>query len=273
MKKILTVLFTIIMCLSLCACSKKEEENANVPNPIVECTSLEEINEKVGVNLIKPPTMGVENERFSIINETIAQYDYELNGKNWTIRGANIYDEDISGIYSIDNEFVEGQGATLYTNTYYLERFFDGETQYTILLSNPEDVLQETFVDCCNELERIMKYHLNDPLVGDYTDSVSQRATASVERKGDEYIVLVNWSNSVNETTSWLMYATLQDNKLSYAGENISAYVYDTEGNEISATPTASNNIGYFEIKDGKLYWSGAAQEICRTCIFEKIVY
>ena len=49
--------------------------------------------------------------------------------------------------------------------------------------------------------------------------------------------------------------------------------IYDAEGNETSADVTASNNLGWFEIRDGLLYWTGAAQEECRSCVFEKLVY
>lgn len=271
MKRLLIVLFILLMCLSLGACSKKEEP-ADIPNPMVEYESLKEINEKIGVNLIRPGVMGIDNEKFYIINGEIAQYDFELNGKKWTFRGANIFDEDISGVYDIDNVFVAGQGATLYTNSYYLERFFDGDKQYTILASDAGDMLQETFMDCCMEIESIIKYHADDELVGDYADLVSQRASLIVERTGDTYYLQVEWSSSADETTIWKMQATLQDNKLSYAGENITNIIYDASGNA-TVNETKSNNLGYFEIVAGQLQWTGAADENCRNCIFDKIVY
>ncbi len=56
-------------------------------------------------------------------------------------------------------------------------------------------------------------------------------------------------------------------------GEEISHSTYDAEGNETSSNITMSNKLGWFEIKDDMLYWTGAAQEECRMCVFEKIVY
>lgn len=112
-----------------------------------------------------------------------------------------------------------------------------------------------------------------DSLAGDYQDTVSQRATACVEKQGDTYNIYVNWPESDAELKSWtMMDAVEEDGKLTYRGEEIGRYTYDEKGNEISEDVTMANNIGYFEIKDGMLYWTGAAQEECRACVFEKIV-
>lgn len=283
MKKILIVLFALVMCLSLSACNTKEEkidEPVGMPNPVVEYGTLEEINEKIGVNLMKPPVMGVSNEKFFIINDSIAQYVCEINGREWTFRAAYITDEDISGMYNEHNEFTPNQDFGLYVNEFYLDRFFDGDRQYTIVAMNPisengEELLsEEEFMDCCMELESIQKQHMDDPLVGDYQDTVSQRATAYVERFGDTYNISVNWSDLDNQFNCWTMYnAVKDDDKLTYQGEEIGQYTYDSEGNETSSNVTMSNNLGYFEIKEGMLHWTGASQEECRKCVFEKIIY
>lgn len=298
MKKYLTVLLALAMCVCLSACGggEKEEPEApaemtaeetveeipaelpeqpvGMPNPIVEYGSLAEINEKIGVNLMKPPVMGVTNERFSIISDEVAQYDCELNGREWTFRAGYVTDMDISGIYDENNEFCPGQDFTLYTNDYYMERFFDGDRQYTIVLKEPGDMGEDVFMDCCMELESIQKMHLDDPLVGDYQDSVSQRAYGCVERRGDTYALSFNWPDSVDSVTCWTIFdAVLEGDRLTYRGEEIGHYVYDAQGEEISGEVTAANNVGWFEIKDGTLCWTGAAQEQCRACVFEKIVY
>lgn len=284
MKRLLIVLFTLTMCLSLVACSSKEEVKTDEPigmaNPVVEYNSLEEINKKIDVNLMEPPVMGVGNERFTIINNTIAQYTCEINGLEWIFRAAHITDEDISGMYNEHNEFTPNQDFTLYVNEFYLNRFFDGDKQYTIVVMNPisEDgeilLGEETFGNCCLELLLVQKAHMDDPLVGDYQDRISGRATGVIERIGETYNIGVNWSNSASDCYSWSMFgATLDGDKLTYEGEEIGHYTYDEEGNVITSEETASNNVGYFEIKDGVLYWTGAAQENCRSCEFEKIIY
>ena len=66
------------------------------------------------------------------------------------------------------------------------------------------------------------------------------------------------------------MEGTLDGKKITYRGENIAIYKTDENGN-IMCVDSAINNVGYFEIKDDKLYWSGAGQDQCKSCIFEKI--
>lgn len=282
MKKVLFVLLALAMSLQFAACvaEEKADQPIGMPNPVVEYDSIEEINALTGVSLMRPSVMGVTNERFSVINNTIAQYVCEINGMEWTFRGAYLTDEDISGMYNEHNEFSPNQDFGLYTNEFYLERFFDGDRQYTIVAENPvsedgEEYLgEDAFMDICMELESIQKQHIDDALVGDYQDMISQRATAYVERHGDVYNISVNWSDSDSELTCWTMYdAVMENDRLSYRGEEIGRYTYDEEGEAISNDVTMSNNLGFFEVKDGMLYWTGAAREECRACVFEKIVY
>lgn len=283
MKKLLIVVLALVMCLGLTACGEKGEDmtaTVGLSNPVVSYDSLNEINEKVGVNLLKPSNCEVTNESFSVIADNIAQYTCEIDGREWIFRAAHITEEDISGMHDEHNEFTPNQDSVLYVNEFYLDRFFDGDKQYTIVSMNPisedGDILLDEmlFSDICMELKLIQQMHMDDPLVGDYQDTVSQRATACVERFGDVYNVSVNWSDSDSENHSWTMYeATLKDNKLTYNGEEIGHYTYDEEGNVVSSDETASNNVGYFEVKDNMLYWTGASQESCRECVFEKIVY
>lgn len=251
-----------------------------MPNPVVEYSSLEEINEVAGVNLMKPPVMGVSDERFSVIGGRIAQYICDINGMEWTFRGACITDEDISGIYDERNVFTPNEDYGLYANEFYLDRFFDGDRQYTIVVANPisEDgeilIDEETYSNCCMEMKSILKQHMDDPLVGDYQNTTDDRMVLYVERQGDKYVMSVNLNVSDREFKCWTMLdAVMEDDKLTYKGEEIGEYIYDEDGNETSSNVTAANNIGYFEIKDDKLYWTGAAQEECRSSIFEKIVY
>ena len=272
MKRFLIVLLTLVISMQAAVCLAEEA--------VVEYDSLEEINALIGVNIMRPAVMGVTNERFSIVNDVIAQYECEVNGIVWTFRGAYITDEDISGINDERNEFIPGEDYGVYANEFYMERFFDGDRQYTIVVKDPisadGDVYLDSMVfdDACMEIKSILEQHLDDPLVGDYEDTVSQRASACVERFGDVYNVSVNWSDSGFEFYCWTMYdAVLEDGRLDYQGEEIGHYVYDEEGNEVSSEVNATNNAGWFEIKDGLLYWTGASDENCRTCVFEKIVY
>lgn len=283
MKKLLIVLAALVMGLQLTVCSAEEEKNVTpfgMPNPVVEYGSLEEINTLTGVRLIRPSIVGVTNERYFIINNTVAQYICEINGMEWTFRSAYVTNEDISGIYHEYNTFSPYQNFGLVSNEFYLERFFDGDRQYTVAVKDPisEDgevfLQQEIFMDICMELESIQKQHLDDPLVGDYQDRANKTVTACIERHGDVYLIGMNRSVSDLILDCWNMYdAVLEDGRLSYQGEEICRYTFDEEGNEISSEVTVSDHPGCFEIKDGMLYWTGAAQEECRAWVFKKIVY
>ena len=252
------------------------EAPAGMANPVVEYGSFDEINEITGVSLMKPTVMGISDEHFSVINGTVAQYTCDINGMEWTFRGACITDEDISGMYSEHNVFVANQDSGLYTNEFYLDRFFDGNRQYTIVVKNPiedgrELIDEMTFSDCCMELKMFQQMHMDDPVVGDYQNSADEQMVLYVERRGDEYSLSVNKIISESELTCWTMSGAVKDgDRLTYRGEEIGSYAYDAEGNEISSDVTAVNNIGFFEIKDGCLFWTGAAQEECRACVFEK---
>lgn len=284
MKKLLTVLFTILLVLSLCACGKKEEpeviENneqepdasATLANPMVSYDSLEEINKKAGVNIISPGVMGKDNEQFFVIGDKIAQYDFELNGNSFTIRGAYDTENDISGIYDENNVFDPNSDSTVYTNDYYLERFFDGDRQYTVVVDKPEDLDEVNFSDICFELESIMKSHNDDPVVGDYQDLSNTNNTAFVERRGDTYFIVVDVVYSNNESKSFLMEATKDGDTLNYAGESITFINVDENGGEIIADG-ASNNLGSFTFEDGILRWTSASEEYLEKLVFNKIVY
>lgn len=284
MKKLLSILFMALLCMGMVGCSKQVEQKTEEPakdepimgmaNPMVEYDSLEEINEKVGVQIVTPGIMGKDNEKFFVISDNLAQYNFDLNGYSFTIRGSKKTDVDISGIHDKNNVFEPGQDTTIYLNDCYIDRFYDGDIQYTIVCDNPEGLDETVFSDLCFELESIMKWHNDDPLVGDYQDSVSQRASLTVERHGEEYVLVVNWASSASENTCWTMYATKDGNKLNYAGENIAHTVYDADGNTVSNDETASDNIGYFTIMDnGELHWSEASEDNLEECKFVKINY
>ncbi len=214
-----------------------------------------------------------------MINNTIAQYACDINGMEWTFRGACVTEEDISGIYDERNVFSPGEDFGLYANDFYLQRFFDGNRQYTIVVEEPVSadgeiiIDEETFMNCCMELESIQKQHMDDPLVGDYQNTADERMILYVERRGDEYSASVNLNISDGEFQCWTMTDMEKDgDRLTYRGEEIGKYTYDAEGNETSSDVTASNNLGYFEIKDGSLLWTGAAQEECRSAVFKKTI-
>lgn len=280
MKKLFIVVLVSLFMLFLVGCDQvkdmvdtnHKEDNSGfvgLANPMVSYDSLEEINKKVGVEIVSPAVMGKDKEKYFVIDNKIAEYDFNLNGKTFSVRGALIYDEDISGMYDENNIFASREDFVVYTNDYFLDRFFDGDTQYTIVVKDPDDLSEESFSNICMEFEDVMKWHSNDPIIGEYYDIVSQRATCLVEREGSEYTILVDWGISANEYKSWFMTAKKDGNKLTYSGETITHTIFDENDNP-TTDETASNNLGYFVFEDDKLYWKQASEKNLEECIFDK---
>ena len=277
MKKIIKIALCLLVLLTICACAKKEEEpkeetptiGEGTANPIIECKSLEEVNKKVGVNIVSPGVMGKEDIFYSYINvdPIIGQYIFEINGYEYTLRASKNVNEDISGLYVDGNTFEPGKDFTLIDKEYKMDRFFVDGVQYVLIIKDNGEMSEDQFYTIVQEIEGI---HGKDLLVGEYADRTSQRATAIVTKEDDKYVIVVHWSSSAKETTEWTMYATLDGDRLTYGGENVANYTYDDNGNE-TIEETATNNIGYFEIEDNVLYWKGAASDYCRECAFEKV--
>lgn len=108
-----------------------------------------------------------------------------------------------------------------------------------------------------------------DSLEGDYFDEYSERATMTIESFGMEVKITVSWSASDTDYSEWEMTATLKDNRLEYT--NCMCMFYDcTNPDDPLCTVVYMDASGYFEIKDGKLLWTGAKDDYCQECIFSK---
>ena len=122
-------------------------------------------------------------------------------------------------------------------------------------------------------------------LAGEYQDEVSQRASATViaNTESQTLNITVMWSSSAWESTMWTMNATKEGNKLVYSDCTRTEMIYsddtDSEGtgsDEVGGgaeeTVAYENGSGSFEIsEDGKLLWTGAADEECQSCVFVPI--
>lgn len=93
---------------------------------------------------------------------------------------------------------------------------------------------------------------------GNYQDEVSQRASMTISEEGK---IQVTWASSATETTVWEMSVQKDGDKL----------VYSDCKKSTNDQVEYENGKGYFEIKDGKLSWSGAQEENCQTCQFVKM--
>lgn len=105
---------------------------------------------------------------------------------------------------------------------------------------------------------------------GEYQDSISQRATMTATDLGDALELIVRWSSSATEVSTWSMTAKFTSpDKLSYTDCEYGITVFNN-GND-AYTKEYDGGEGYFTVSDGKLLWNGAADESCKDCIFEKL--
>lgn len=270
MKKILCVL---VVLLTLCGCSG----NSNAKNPVVEYKSLDEISEIAKVTLVSPGVMGKSDERYSVIDKKVAEYDFTLNGYEYTLRGADFINEDISGIY-IDGEqaFTSLDEILDYNDdsTCKVFRFLLGDNQYTLAVKDNGGLDYATFFSQFSDIYfEIIDASTSDEVkqyLGQYYDSTSQRATAEITLADvDKLFVDVIWSNSATEYEEWIIDGEVKDNKISY--ESISHYTVTVKEDGTTIPNEISDYApGYFEIKDNKLYWTGSGNTQTSSCVFEK---
>lgn len=283
MKKILCVLMIMVLCLSACA------ETAGIINPLTEYGSLAELNELFGCNLCHPAVMGVINESFWTVNcgdYLIAQYVYEVNGIPYTFRCAPTT-EDITGIYTVNGTAFPDEPAgeiEFYGDpTVHAARWFDVNGQYALIAADNDSVMSDdTFMLIAMEMRDMTAITMNadetdayyNAAAGEYQDSFSGRASASVKNvDGDHLLIVVSWADSASARMCWTMNAKLyEDGLLSYCDCRKQLVTADENGVETAET-LYENGMGsfWFDEEAEILYWSGAEEESCTDCTFEKI--
>lgn len=262
-------------------------EVANMVNPMTEHASLNEINDLVGSKLAKPPVMGVRNEQFFTIDcgdYTIADYHFEVSGTPYTFRCAPVADRDISGIYVGDGtafsdtpddaviEFCLKDGVKA-------ARWFTMDGQYVLSAKEPDIMDEAAFRSVAYELHNLTTSGMSEAeyelfyseLAGMYQDRHSQRAMAEITANGsDSVTIVVSWANGAACREEWTMTAKLmEDGLICYKDLVQKELTYKTETDyteEVIEFPAE----GWFEYIDGVLYWSGAGDDSCVHCEFEK---
>ena len=282
MKKSVSFLLTLILAFSLCACAAAPAgEDAQVANPLTEFESLDALNEATGSRLAAWTGDDVKDEVYLSVNcgdYVISEYRFTVGGVRYSLRSAPVT-EDISGRY-VDGsvafpgepkdgiEYADGgEGVKL-------ARWFNVDGQYVFSAEPGGD-------DFAAMTEQVFALHLPanirafdyDALLGDYQDSVSQRATMSVTAGAveNEVNILVSWASSAEETTEYEMSARLfEDGLLRYDCCAVSTHITDENGTDTGSTDDVCYS-GYFTVEDGKLLWTGAHEEQLTACVFEKI--
>lgn len=261
--------------------SGTDRPSTGMPNPVVECASMDEMNSKASTKIIRPGVMGITNESYSIINAdpVIAQYRFELNGTPFVLRSSNTT-KDISGYYV--------NGKTVFSDigndpiNYYsddkskLACWLTIDGQFVLIADDNGAVSQESFANLCEELRSTITPTVEpevpyDQLAGEYQDTFSKRAVMTVTDEGDHVKMLVSWGSSAMETEQWTMTARFyEDGLLSYKDCTKTKVTFKDDNTSTTVTEY-TNGEGFFSYSDGKLMWTGAADDGCKECVFEKI--
>ena len=156
MKKLLFLALALLLTLALVSCGEEEkQETVGMANPMVSYETLAQINEKVGVNMMKPGVMGVSDEAFFVVGETVAQYNFKVAGYNYTFRAAN-QKEDISGVWVDGKTVFDGNTEPFKIVTSETSKscqFFVGDTQYVVTVDDEGKMEESNFEAICDELK------------------------------------------------------------------------------------------------------------------------
>lgn len=285
------------MIFTLCACGNTDTADFTEPddieildggdtvaNPITSVSSLEELNKILGSKMASPPVMGITDESFSTIEAKdflIGEYDFSVNGRACIEKFVCNSTEDISGFYIDGEQALDGieEGTNVKLEDGMLTRWFTLEGQYVLYVSG-NDFDEDWFNGIKDEIKDLTasSYTENEisafysKIAGNYMDSTSQRAAATVEAKEDCVSITITWSDSATITNIWTMNAKLyEDGLLSYSDCEHSTEDYSNEDAPVR-TVVYSDGEGFFTpTDDGLLLWNGAQDENCTNCSFEPV--
>lgn len=288
MNRLFKGLLACLMIFSLVGCSTKKEEepeeSTTVVNPMTEVASLDELNTECNTEIVKPGVMGITDEKFIAVNSDkdakIAEYDFSINGKECSIRSANIIDEDISGWWpGGEPAFKDPKEGIEYCecDSAFLARWFNINGQFVFVMKRetPTDGNMDDFKNIAEEVATVngspsesAKAEYYASLCGDYQDSVSQRASMNIATNdGSALMVDITWGTSAEETTEWILTMRQSEDGLFYYDDCCKRIL---KGDD--ATVVYKDGEGYFSLTpEGKFVWNGAADEECKECTFEKV--
>ncbi len=275
MKKILVfILAAVLAMVFVSACA----ESFGMVNPWSEVESLEELNEKAGTYLQLPGVMGVEVKAYRLMNQgetMIAEVIFTVNGTEYSLRGAGCV-EDVSGVYLSDGKTAfEGKEydsfAVVATDEMKLARWLNLDGQYILYVMDEGKMDDVTFAGIADEM-RTLTNRFVLPVIeeGTYYDSYSMRAYATVALTEDGcYDIEVHWSDSAWEDNVWNMTASMMEDGLLVYDDCVAKNVVTKEDGSFTENYANLLPDGYFAVSEGKLLWTGAADESCRECVFE----
>ena len=276
MKRIIRSVIIAALIISMSGCHKQHDNYTGMANPMAAYESLSEINNAIGVSLVKLPVANISEESYYLIDNRIAEYDFIANEMTYYFRASRLLNEDISGIY-IDGEpafsdFEETFSINQNDKNYKTCRFVVKDVQYCLSVKDDGAMDYSSFSDLANQARDRVAANAYDEeiksLEGSYYDRVSSRAHAIVTIVDGRIAIDIMWSNSSREYEEWIMFVKYEGDRLTY-DEVLHTTVTSSKGKE-TVTPVEDFGPGYFEIIDSQLYWSGSGEELTSKCIFEK---
>ena len=114
------------------------KESNQIPNPMTEVASADEINSRIGC-FIKSLD-GSEEEKYTVFSgETeLGEYRFSVDGAEYVLRAAKTAG-DISGVYTAEGllgDIVEPDAVKDCGEGVFYEKWFDGDMQYSLYGSN-----------------------------------------------------------------------------------------------------------------------------------------
>lgn len=107
MKKFLTIILMMLLCIFVSSCESKEEPEVGIGNPFTEVKTIEEAEKLAGFSINLPKETFVDNPdiQIRVIKDELIEVSYHGSEKWIVIRkGLDKGEEDISGDY---NEYPE----------------------------------------------------------------------------------------------------------------------------------------------------------------------
>lgn len=301
MKKIFALSICVMLVLSLCACGitdiipsdmKREETQTAEPEeevfqPVVTgCSSLQDLNNRLGMSFCHPAVMGIQDLSYGITeyeDHTVGEYRFEAYSIEYALLGCPIGGVDITGIVPAPfSSEISEETRFVSKDDMKLAQWFNMDGQYVLIAKDEGALEQDTFEMIADELVKLtfpgwleedyLEYYTS--LEGDYSDSFSQRAVATAVAKGAESLgLVVHWGSSASEYVEWTMSLTRGEDGLLYYNDCVKTVVttiVDENGNASEERAAEyENGSGFFSESEGILYWNGAAENDCRECVFK----
>lgn len=148
----------LLITLLLCGCQTTTDINDNAT-----ITSLDALSQKADAAFIQPSDVNINNESFGIIDDTIAEYAFEIDGVACVLRQGYVgASTDISGMpsnISPNNEEDSLFPMYMKNDTYQVARWFTLDGQYTLTAKDEDTWSFETFESLCLQFQNMKPNH------------------------------------------------------------------------------------------------------------------